>query len=183
MTELQLIKSTADEENPRNDNSDKKVLFNKDQHIGTADSYKNEWNFIENETVRDNIAYQMQYVEFTVRLYNEYQIYLTVESLLCKQILVVVAGVIESALFDVVENARRRAHILVDDRIDFLRLINEAYDMGVLNRDMKDAFHNLRKLRNKIHISSLTDPEYSAYSVDDVNPYLETLELFRVSQR
>ena len=88
-----LHKTTAPGENNRKaDNADKKALFAKDKHPHPAAYHKEQWAFISDIGLRENIAYQMQYLEFLVNLYNEYQIYLTVESLLCKDILGAVGG-------------------------------------------------------------------------------------------
>jgi len=57
-----LKKSVSDKEDRRKDNSDKKALFEKDRHPHTAAFYKDQWAFIEDIGVRENIAYQMQYI-------------------------------------------------------------------------------------------------------------------------
>ncbi len=46
-----------------------------------------------------------------VNLYNDYQIYLTVESLLCKDILATVGGVVEAALFDKIYGSKTKADL------------------------------------------------------------------------
>ena len=57
----------------RLDNLDKKELFLKSRHPQSASFYKDQWRFIKKKAVRENIAYQMQYIEFMVNLYNDYQ--------------------------------------------------------------------------------------------------------------
>ena len=74
-----LHKTTAPGENNRKaDNSDRKELFAKDKRPHPAAYHKEQWAFISDISLRENIAYQMQYLEFSVNLYNEYQIYLTI---------------------------------------------------------------------------------------------------------
>ena len=73
-----LHKTIVDPDDRRHDNGDKKALFEKEQHPHTAAFHREQWAFIADETIKENIAYQMKYLEFLTRLYNEYQIYLTV---------------------------------------------------------------------------------------------------------
>src|SRR3989338_4034843 len=122
-----LRKTIINPADRRKDNSDKKELFLKDRHPHTANFYKDQWLFIEDVTVRENIAYQMQYLEFMVHLYNDYQIYLTIESLLCKDIIVTIGGIIEATLFDLIASARKRAGMGEGERTDFTVLLGQAY--------------------------------------------------------
>ena len=160
------------------DSSTKKELFEKGQ-IHPANYYKDNWFFIKDERTRENIAYHNQYLEFCITLYNEYEVYLTIESLLCKNIISIIALIIESALFDLVNEAGKDANFNLNDKRDFLSRIDIAFDMDIINEEMKDSFHNLRKLRNRIHISGTEEREYNAYSVEEANKYIEILEDFR----
>lgn len=69
----------------------------KDRHPHTAKYHQDQWVFISDELLRENIAYQMQYLEFMTSLYNDYRIYLTIESLIFKSMLTAVACVAEAA--------------------------------------------------------------------------------------
>jgi hypothetical protein len=93
-----LVKNIENKEDPKEDNSDKKPLFEVDRRPRTAVEHKDDWSFIGDTSIRENIAYQMQYLEFQIFLYNDYQIYLTVESLMFKNIMAVIDGVMEGAL-------------------------------------------------------------------------------------
>lgn len=173
-----LIKNVEDKENPKLDNSDKKQLFEKDHRPRTASEHREEWGFIEDTAIRENISYQMQYLEFQVYLYNDYQLYLTIESLTCKNIMTRIGGVIESALFGLVSQSMDKAGQPFDDRTSFLDLIDKAFDMGIIDRNLRSSFHNLRKVRNLLHLSSLDYQEYKAYEFTEVNEYIETLNRF-----
>ena len=85
-----LVKNIEDKEDPRKDNSDKKTLFDSERSPKAANEHKDKWSFIKNKAIRENIAYQMQYLEFQIHLYNDYQIYLTIESLIFKNIMAVI---------------------------------------------------------------------------------------------
>jgi len=165
--------------NRHEDNADKKPLFEKDRHPRPANSHKEDWFFIKDDRARENIAYQMQYLEFLIYLYNDYQIYLTIESLLCKNIMIVIAGVVECALFDLVNQSCEKANLECDITTNPIKLIQEAFDLGIIDKEMKDKFHNLRRVRNLVHLKGIGYQEYNAYAIDEVNNYLEILEKFR----
>ncbi|MBY0537787.1 hypothetical protein K2P47_00120 [Patescibacteria group bacterium] len=172
-----LIKNIIDTTNPRNDNSDKKQLFTS----GTFEIARNKresWNFIKDEAISRNISYQMQYLEFQVRLYNDYQIYLTVESLMCKNIIVTIGGIIEAALFALMTEHAEGSGYQFDDRTPYFKRIDEAYDMQIIDRELKDTLHNLRKMRNLVHLNTLDYREYQAYDVEEANEYITALERF-----
>ena len=175
-----LIKTKEYDEEKRRDNEDKKKLFTKDRHPRSANHYKDEWFFIENKKIRDNIAYQMQYVEYLVCLYNDYQIYLTVESLLCKTIMVTIACVVEGALYDLLSQMERRGYNAgLNQRRDFLFLIDIGLKCKIIDSDMNDTFHNLRKVRNLVHITSARELEYAAYDIDQANHYIKEMDRLR----
>jgi hypothetical protein len=160
------------------DNADKLSLFEKGQ-ICSANFCKDQWFFIENDNARENIAYHVQYLEFCTALYNKYEIYLTVESLLCKNIISSIASIIECALFELVNRHGESANFNLDTRRDFLSRIDIAYDMQLIDEEMKDLFHALRKMRNKVHLSGAEEREYITYTVEDTNKYIGILEKFR----
>ena len=173
-----LRKTTSENKGLDEDSSGKKELFEKGR-IHPANFYKDEWSFIEDPRTRENIAYHIQYLEFCICLYNQYAIYFTIESLLCKNIMATIAVIIESALFDMVNQASKKANFNFDEKRDFLSRIDMAFDMELIDMDMKDAFHDLRKLRNRIHLSGAEEREYSAYSVEEANKYIKILDKFR----
>lgn len=166
----------------RKDNADKKQLFAKEHHLHPANYHKEQWAFISDTGLRENIAYQMQYLEFLVTLYNDYQIYLTVESLLCKDIIGTVGGIVEAALFDVISNAKNKAGIAMGTRTDFTALLGEAYhSFKLLDRDTWHYFHELRKVRNYVHLKAADFQEHTAYTVDEANEAITQLERLRES--
>ena len=178
---LQLHKTIAPGDDRRLDNADKKALFGKERRPQAAAVHKEQWAFVTDETVRDNIAYQMQYLEFMVNLYNEYQVYLTIESLLCKDIIVTVGGVVEAALFDLIETELSKKGLPMSERTDFTILLGQGYhEFGFLSKELWHFFHNLRKVRNYVHLKAADFNEHSAYTVDQANECLQKLEEFRV---
>lgn len=175
-----LKKSVSDTTNRRKDNSDKKELFAKDRHPRTAQFYKDEWAFIEDVTTRENISYQLQYLEFTIHLYNDYQVYLTIESLLCKNVIVTVGGIIEAAIYDLIASARKRVGLRMDGRTDFTVLLGQAYhEYHFINRELWHYLHELRKMRNLVHIKAADFQEHAGYTVAQANESIEKLEQFK----
>lgn len=175
MAELRLIKNVIDTENPRNDNSDKAELLPEGKHPRIANEYKEEWDFIAFESARDNIAYLMQYVEFNVLLYNEFKLYLTLESQLCKTLLITISGIVESALFE----SLHQQDAGIDERTSFSELIALAFKRGLIGGGQKLTFDELRITRNNIHLAAADKREYEAYTIEQVNHALEDLEMLR----
>lgn len=178
---MELLKKTiSHSEEKKQDNSDKKELLPKGRHPQSAQTYREEWFFIEYVPARENISYSMQYLEYMVNLYNDYQMYLTIESLHCKNMLITMASIMECALYDLLyQLSRKRNDIGFDEREDFLYLIDLGFRSGLLDGSMKNLLHELRKVRNFIHISSLEHKEYEAYNIDQVNSYLLLLDNFQ----
>ena len=175
-----LRKTITNIEDRRKDNSDKKELFSKNRHPHPASFYKEQWAFIEDTAVRENISYQLQYLEFMIYLYNDYQLYLTMESLLCKDIIVLVGGVVEAALFDLIQSAKKCSGLPMEGRTDFTILLGQAFhEYGFLDKTLWHFFHNLRKTRNNVHLTAADFKEYIAYTIEQANECIENLEKFR----
>ena len=175
MPNLKLIKNITDSTNPKNDNSDKATLLPTGKHPQLAIFYKGEWGFVEFEGARDNIAYLMQYIEFNVLLYNEFQIYLTLESQLCKTILITIASVVESVIYETLYQQSAS----VDIRTNFSQLIAMSFEKGLIGGGQKNTFHSLRTVRNNIHLNESELREYLDYNINQVNTALEDLEMLR----
>lgn len=168
--------------NRKEDNADKRPLFAKERHPHRAAQLREQWAFVADPVLRENISYQLQYLEFLVNLYNDYQIYLTVESLLCKDILSTVASIVEAALFDAIASAKAAAGMPMSERTEFVALLGEAYrSFGLLDKDMWNYLHELRKVRNYVHLRAADFQEHTAYTVEEANEAIERLEQFRQS--
>lgn len=176
-----LIKNVVDPLNPRNDNADKKKLFVGEDHAEKADVKRAQWSFVVEDDIGRNISYQLQYIEFLTRLYNEYQLYLTYESLLCKNIMTSVCAIAEAALFSVIGNAREKGGLKGEWRTDFTALLGAAHNEYILIDDeVWNYFHELRKLRNTLHIHVADFREYKGYGIQRANEAITMLEKLRV---
>jgi hypothetical protein len=67
---------------------------------------------------------------------------------------------------------------LVDDRAPFLKLIDDAYEFKIIDKDLRDDFHHLRKIRNLVHLSSISYQEHKAYNIKETNHYIQSLNNF-----
>jgi hypothetical protein len=65
---------------------------------GTFGALKDDWNFIENETLRSNIASELQKVHFDILLVNDYNVYYSPEAMTLKHAIIAVASVVEAVL-------------------------------------------------------------------------------------
>lgn len=176
---MELLLKTTNESDPRISDKAKKELFPKDRHPQTANHYKDEWFFIDDKILQENIAYEMQYIEFLVKLYNDYNIYLTTESLLSKTIIMHIGSVVEAVIINVMRQWASKANMNID-RKTFDELVEMANDAGMLNGPMAYTFHDLRHFRNAIHLEGIPDREYLKYEPDKANEFLIALENFRL---
>ena len=58
-------------------------------------------------------------------------------------------------------------------------LIEAARSVGIITEPFAKELHELREQRNRVHIKSLTAPEYADYTAKMANDALDTLERFR----
>ena len=93
--------------------------------------------------------------------------------------MVTIASVVECALYDLIDQASKKANFDVGERRDFLSLIRLAHEMNYIDTDTKNAFHELRKIRNLVHMTETEFQEYKAYSVDEANYYIRALDTFQ----
>lgn len=176
---MELLRKAANTTgDPRQDNADKKPLFPEGARPRSAAEHKEAWSFVLDLQIRENIAYQMQYLEFQVRLYNDYQLYLTLESLLCKNIIVTIGGIVEAALFALMDEHAEASGYAFDERTPYFKRIDIARDLGLIDDELMGTLHELRKVRNLVHLNGLDFREYQAYGVEEANEYLTALTAF-----
>jgi hypothetical protein len=68
----------------------------------------------------------------------------------------------------------------MNDRIEFTALLGEAYHgFGLIDREMWHYLHELRKVRNYVHLRAADFQEHMAYTVEETNTAIAYLEKFR----
>jgi len=153
-------------------------MFDKADHPRTANSYKDEWAFIEDEKLRQNIAYAMQWMEWQIKIYNKYQMYLTIEAHHLKGMILNIASVMEAATKYMVEKWAKKAGKQGGYRT-FGELIGFAVDAKIITSSTSKTINELRRVRNNVHLYGIIEREYELYNAGKVNEYLTALENFR----
>jgi hypothetical protein len=69
-----------------------------DDRLMRFGALRDEWDFIENETLRSNIASELQKVHFDVLFVNEYNVYYSPEAMTLKHAIIAAASVAEAVL-------------------------------------------------------------------------------------
>lgn len=173
-----LVKKVVHPDEPRKDNSDKLPVFDKADHPKTANEYKDDWAFIKDDKLRFNIAYALQYLEWQIKLYNRYQMYLTIEANHLKGMILNIASIMEAATTYLVEQVSSKAGSAGVVRT-FSEHIRFAVDAEIIRPETSRVINELRRVRNNVHLYGIIEREYELYNVDKVNEYLTALENFR----
>jgi hypothetical protein len=187
-------------------------------HLGPI---KDEWSFIENETLRVNIASELQKVHFDVLLVNTYNVYYSPEAMIMKYAIIACASVAEAVLevavkmiqddpnvlaiiqtrervfdemytlqlkeFETPERSRVVTGVqreIVRNRLDrntkMDLLIRAAQAGGIVDDEMAKKLQHLRRFRNRVHIKTVEELEYSSYTCGIANAMINILEEFRI---
>lgn len=188
--------------------------------LASLGSLKDEWDFIEDEVLRTNIASELQKVHFDVLLVNEYNVYYSPEAMTMKHAIIAAASVAEAvlevavkmietdpAVLPIIESRERvfdEFHELtltgietpaglrvvagvqrevVKTRLDrntkMDLLIRAAHAGGVVDDQLAKKLQQLRRFRNRVHIKTVEELEYTSYRHVVANGMLEILEEFR----
>jgi hypothetical protein len=79
----------------------------------------------------------------------------------------------------VVSGTQEQIPNVLDRNTKMQLLIRAARAVEIVDDDLAEELDNLRDLRNRIHIKTLTDPEYAAYTPKMANDALDTLGRLR----
>jgi len=79
----------------------------------------------------------------------------------------------------VISGIQQKVEAVLDRNTKMRVLIRGAAAVGILDAEMTEEIDKLRELRNRIHIKTLTEPEYDQYRPQQVNDALNLLERFR----
>jgi len=147
-----------------------------------AEFWRNHWSFIKNETILRNISYQIQYLEFLINLWNKYVIYGSIQTSLCKNIVINTTHIIEAALSYSIEEVYKQKYTK-EERILPTRLfemIGIAHkELHIISEALWHELHELRKESNKKHIQKENKWELEMYDIKNTNIALELLEKVR----
>jgi len=174
-----LVKNVVDVDEPRKDNADKISPLDKEEHPRTANEYKDDWAFIKEDKLRQNIAYALQYLEWQIKLYNKYRMYLTVEAHHFKGMILNIASIMEAATTYMVNEMAKKSGSAGAFR-SFGEHVRFAVDAGILTPVLARTINELRRVRNNVHLYGIIEREYELYTIEKVNDYLRALDDFRV---
>jgi hypothetical protein len=187
-------------------------------------SLKDEWGFIESETLRTNIASELQKVHFDVLFVNDYNVYYSPEAMTLKHAIIAVASVAEAVLevaVKMIETEPRvraiietREHVFdefhelsltgvetpeglrvvagvqrevvrgkLDRNTKMDLLIRAAQAGGIVDEEMAKKLQQLRRFRNRVHIKTVEELEYTSYTHGVANAMINILEEFRISAK
>lgn len=152
-----------------------------DIHLDFASNHRDDGEFIEDEMLIRNISYHLQYLDFLIQMYNSYSITLTIESLICKNIIIEINLLIEAVLsFSVryAEDIKKIPHS--KDKISYSELIGKAYhEHQIISKDLWHTLHEFRKQGNYRHIQSEEVWELDKYKIENANDAIDILEEVR----
>lgn len=187
-------------------------------HLGPI---KDEWIFVENETLRSNIASELQKVHFDILFVNQYNVYYSPEAMTMKHAIIACASVAEAVLevavkmvqddarvlaiietrervfdelytlqlkeFETPEGSRVVAGVqreVIKSRLDrntkMDLLIRAAQAGEIVGEEMAKKLQHLRRFRNRVHIKTVEELEYSSYKNGVTNAMIDILEEFRL---
>jgi hypothetical protein len=182
---------------------------------------KADWSFIENDTLRSNIASELQKVQFDVLLVNKYNVYWAPEAMTMKHAIIACASVAEAVLevalrmvqddpcvLAIIETRERVfeefytlqlneftkpdgtrvvtgvQREVVKSRLDrntkMDLLIRAAQAGGIIDEDVAKKLQHLRRFRNRVHIKTVEELEYTHYKNGVTNAMIDIVEEFRL---
>ena len=99
---------------------------------------KDEWSFIKNETLRCNIAAELQKVHFDVLLLNEYNVYYSPEAMTMKHAIIAAASVAEAVLEVAVKKIEDdpRVRPIIESRE---RVFDELHELQLAGFEIPDG--------------------------------------------
>ena len=149
--------------------------------MNRVSDWVNKWDFVSDPKIQRNIGYQLQYLDFLVSLYNSYNIYLTIESLLIKNINVNINLIIEAVLYYCVKYLDgEKVQEGNQEEYSYSVLIGKAYhEHNLISKNLWHTLHELRKQGNSRHFQNEDEFELEKYVIKNGNDAIDILEEFR----
>jgi hypothetical protein len=145
----------------------KKITFPR-QFVGTKSSYTKQFDWLLNDALKRNLAYELIFVDVLRWLSNHTDIYGPARQMLYKHVIVIFGAILESLL-----NGFFVQNSLIERRVpaQFRRLLKEK----VIAQKLYDELEWMWELRQSVHLFLLNQPEIEKYSVSDVKRALAAL--------
>jgi len=133
--------------------------------IRTAWYFRNEkLSFIDNETLKRNLAYHLMLTDVYEWILNRFDIGLTAQEMLIKEGICLYGNIIAAVTKYI---ARDIGDIGDGERLGVRRATTILKENGIISKDLRDEILEIWGVRNREHIEDLKDWEYQKYSLDD----------------
>lgn len=123
--------------------------------LGTIKSVKEILNwleFISYSTQKRNLAYQIQYLFFTTRLWNKYRLYGSIAAIFLKDVTMHAASISENLLFIALQDIKGSKYFREQPKADrFSSLIKTAIKEKMISRELGRDIFSLADNRNTLH--------------------------------
>lgn len=132
----------------------------------TADYYRRRFP-CRAAAIRTNVAYHLIHLDLLVWLLRRVDLWGTSREMVVKNGLITISAVCEALLFDAlavrgtVDPERLR-------KWTFSNHIDRARADGVIGVRLERSLHALRKIRNRLHLEFLAEPEYERYTAGQI---------------
>ena len=129
--------------------------------IRTVRHFEHRLRFLQDDVVKRNIAYTLQLTDVNQWLVNRFDIGLSAGSLFMKQATITVITIMEAILY--ADWSQRHPALKRIPR--FAQLIDLAAREGRISPSLKIELHQVRDIRNNIHLSRVSQAEGSKYTI------------------
>jgi len=140
--------------------------------VKTIDEILSEFHFLEYSTRKRNLAYQVQYLDFQIKLLKEYVIYGSVLNSLLRNAVISITNIIEYLLFTCL-----RSEYGKDPKSHkFPSLIGQAKTRNMISKNLAGDLNKINDLRNNLHPSKQKDAlDVNCFDKKDANACLATM--------
>ena len=136
-------------------------------YLNKASDIKVHYEFIDDNTLRSNIAYTVILIQSMSWLVNRTDVKLTAQYMIFKFLIFLRGSIVEAML----------KHRVPSDR-KYGSLRKKAYfllDEGVISQEIYDDIDWLWDIRCNAHLTKLDEPEHQQYEIDDVKRAWKTV--------
>lgn len=147
--------------------------------LRSADFYRRRFP-CRDAVIRTNVAYHLIHLDLLAWLLRRVDLWGTAREMLVKTGLVTTASVCEALLFD----AHAARGVADPERLrkwTFSNHIDHARAGGVIDVRLESSLHALRKIRNRLHLEFLVEPEYERYVTGQLEWSRTILEELRLA--
>ena len=132
--------------------------------ILTANEYRKFFPFIQNPTLKTNIAYTLQLTDVFKWIIRWFDLKGVVKEMLIKTGIIIFTSIQEAIAYDFVEN-----YVRENVNKKYYKNLNKLKKFGIITQDQFNDFDKCRFLRDDIHLHRLVQPEREKYTLNHYN--------------